>query len=653
MISLRPKLDRNQCFDDWLVLEMNFFVSFFFCAISTLLLSQQLVINEISQGSGSNEYVEFVVMGNPNCSSNPPCVDLRGVVLDDNNGEFAPGPGTGIAQGAIRFSQDIFWSCVPQGTIIVVYSELNPNPLLPPDDLSLSDGNCLVVMAANSNLIEGQAIQPTTSLATYPSSASWIAGAGSWNTVAMANSSDAFQIRPNILSATSSHAITWGNNSGGAAQFANATGAVFSMMNTTDNNPMNGANWIQGAITTNETPGAPNSLENAAWIGSMNPNCSAIGGITATITPYASPCGITCQGAASVDITGGLAPYQILWSTNATTDSVSNLCAGFISVQITDALGCSVTSSAAINQQTAPTGNALYSNESCDGSCDGNIILSGSGGQGPYTFDWDNGMTGNNVDNLCPGTYTIFVIDQNNCSDTVMVTIEVGNPIPVASVSNFGTHSITSGAVVLSGSPAGGSFSSSSCPNCIVSGNQFDPNVSGIGTFDICYTVIQAGCSDSACSTITIFAPCSDIQSNVSHSLCVEDSVFIENTWFSQPGIYMETISLSNGCDSIITHQLTACVDSSFYLEIPTIFTPNGDETNDYFTPKYIGLNFWEMTIFNRWGEKITDLNEQQKTWDGNSDGKPCSEGVYFYTMNYDALNGQSTTIHGFFHLSR
>ena len=46
----------------------------------------QLILNEISQGaSGSKEYVEFVVVGNATCSTPVPCIDLRGVVFDDNN----------------------------------------------------------------------------------------------------------------------------------------------------------------------------------------------------------------------------------------------------------------------------------------------------------------------------------------------------------------------------------------------------------------------------------------------------------------------------------------------------------------------------------------------------------------------------------------
>jgi hypothetical protein len=80
--------------------------------------AQQLIINEISQGTGSSEYVELVVIGTPTCVSPVPSLDLRKVIIDDNNGYFAPGSGTGIASGAVRFANIPFWQSIPQGTYV-------------------------------------------------------------------------------------------------------------------------------------------------------------------------------------------------------------------------------------------------------------------------------------------------------------------------------------------------------------------------------------------------------------------------------------------------------------------------------------------------------------------------------------------------------
>lgn len=95
------------------------------------LCAQQLIINEISQGTGSSEYVELVVIGTPTCVTPVPSLDLRKVIIDDNNGYFAPGSGTGIAGGAVRFANIPFWQSIPQGTYIVIYNDASPNTSLP------------------------------------------------------------------------------------------------------------------------------------------------------------------------------------------------------------------------------------------------------------------------------------------------------------------------------------------------------------------------------------------------------------------------------------------------------------------------------------------------------------------------------------------
>lgn len=67
--------------------------------------------------------------------------------------------------------------------------------------------------------------------------------------------------------------------------------------------------------------------------------------------------------------------------------------------------------------------------------------------------------------------------------------------------------------------------------------------------------------------------------------------------------------------------------------EIPNVFTPNNDFTNDQYTIE--GLDITEMVIFNRWGNVIVTLTEGQPIWDGTSKGEPCSEGSYFYRTKF------------------
>lgn len=403
----------------------------FFIVFSLQSYSQTLIINEVSQGTGSAEYVELLVIGTPTCQTPIPCMDLRGVVLDDNNGYFASGSGTGIAQGALRFANNAFWSCIPQGTMIVVYNDSERNAAIPPDDLSMTDGNCRLIIPSNSNLLEGQSTSPTNSISTYPGNGSWVAGGGSWSQVGMANSGDSFQVRANIAATTPSHSVSYGgNNNSTIIYFAGAAGSkVFSMTNNTSNNPAVQANWTSGSVGANETPGAANNTANSAWIASMNPQCGvSTGGLQVSASATPTGCGATCSGTANATVTGGTAPYTYSWSNGAATANITTLCAGTYTVTVTDAGGCSMSAQATVtNNASTLAVQASATNETCQNACNGTASSVITGGTAPFTYSWSNGATTANITALCPATYTVQVTDQAGCTGSAQAIVAPGN----------------------------------------------------------------------------------------------------------------------------------------------------------------------------------------------------------------------------------
>ncbi len=300
-----------------------------------------LMINEISQGqSGVKEYIEFVAFGSTSCAANANTIDLRGFIIDDNNGYFATGGGTGIASGAVRFSSsNSLWQAVPTGTIIVVYNDGDSNPLVPANDLSLTDGNCRLIIPISSNLLEWQTETPTTASTSYISAA-WVAGGGTWSPLGMANGDDSFQIRSNDLDTDPNHSISWGNNTtNNIIYFPSAGGKVFSFTNDFSNDFTTQVNWSEGIVGVNETPGLANNLANDNWILRMNPACSG-GPLNLNGIVSYSNCATSCDGSASAFVQGGNTPYTYSWSNGANTASVSNLCIGNYTFTVTDAFDC-------------------------------------------------------------------------------------------------------------------------------------------------------------------------------------------------------------------------------------------------------------------------------------------------------------------------
>ena len=92
-------------------------------------------------------------------------------------------------------------------------------------------------------------------------------------------------------------------------------------------------------------------------------------------------------------------------------------------------------------------------------------------------------------------------------------------------------------------------------------------------------------------------------------------------------------------------------VDSD--LDVPNVFTPNGDGTNDYFEVSTDGTTVYEFTVFTRNGSRIYHSLSPRIFWDGNSTGgEELSEGIYYYVIEEEG-DSERFEKAGFIHLYR
>jgi gliding motility-associated-like protein len=91
-------------------------------------------------------------------------------------------------------------------------------------------------------------------------------------------------------------------------------------------------------------------------------------------------------------------------------------------------------------------------------------------------------------------------------------------------------------------------------------------------------------------------------------------------------------------------------------VEIPNVFTPNADGINDVFTFKINGT-LRDFSVYNRWGVEILNDKLEMKNvaqWNGRTtSGNECSEGVYFYTLEFIDANGDAQKKNGYVSLIR
>ncbi len=122
-----------------------------------------------------------------------------------------------------------------------------------------------------------------------------------------------------------------------------------------------------------------------------------------------------------------------------------------------------------------------------------------------------------------------------------------------------------------------------------------------------------------------------------------------ENTsyFFKNAGIYPVALLIKNkwGCADTIVKAIK--IETDFNVYVPNAFTPNNDNTNPTFLPVCTGIKFYELNVFNRWGNKVFQTFELNKGWDGTFNGEPCKDDVYVWQIKVSSLGGEMKILDG------
>ena len=138
------------------------------------------------------------------------------------------------------------------------------------------------------------------------------------------------------------------------------------------------------------------------------------------------------DGAASIQITGGIAPYTYLWADSTDTSVHMSLTAGTHSFSIIDSIGCITIDSVNISQPPALVITPISIEPSCFQDSTGSISLTISGGSMPYTSPWGATNTSPSlINNLESGVHEVTVWDNNGCTTIDSISIPELQPIQV------------------------------------------------------------------------------------------------------------------------------------------------------------------------------------------------------------------------------
>lgn len=137
------------------------------------------------------------------------------------------------------------------------------------------------------------------------------------------------------------------------------------------------------------------------------------------------------NGVIDLTVTGGTAPYTYVWVGThfSTTEDIFNLPGGTYNITVTDANGCTANDIFTIYEPLTPIiVNGTVTNASGAAATDGVVDITITGGTPPYSYDWDNGETTQDVSSLAPGVYFVEVTDAAGCTSSAyfIVSFYVG-----------------------------------------------------------------------------------------------------------------------------------------------------------------------------------------------------------------------------------
>jgi len=303
-----------------------------------------------------------------------------------------------------------------------------------------------------------------------------------------------------------------------------------------------------------------------------------------------------------------------------TTQSYNPTTSGFYNVSVLDECGTdSLVYSFYYFQNDAPNvvlnGNNLF--------CPGDSTFISTSAPSTYQWYFNGNVVANATTNsyyaTAEGNYNVMVTNNLGCSDTSAIPMNISYfPIQYP---NFELVSDTicelASPISLSASPVGGIFTGTG-----VLMNQFDPVSTGLGTFQINYTLTDANnCVLSVADTIEVVE-----QYESTITIDAIDSYTLNGQTYTTSGTYQQIITNVNDCDSIITIVLN--MNYTGIQELDDVIRIQPNPSSGLFNLLFSSVPTTDAAIYDTWGKLILTKKVNSKETTIDLSNKPF--GIYF-----------------------
>lgn len=143
------------------------------------------------------------------------------------------------------------------------------------------------------------------------------------------------------------------------------------------------------------------------------------------------------DGTATIIPSGGTGDFTYEWEDGQLTQTAVGLLEGTYNVVVTDANGCTAQTLVSVTSNTPIELMISGTDALCNGEGSGTATVVATGGFGDYTYEWSDNQDTQTADGLMAGTYTVTVLDENNCSASIDITL--GEPSAITTTTTAST----------------------------------------------------------------------------------------------------------------------------------------------------------------------------------------------------------------------
>jgi hypothetical protein len=338
------------------------------------------------------------------------------------------------------------------------------------------------------------------------------------------------------------------------------------------------------------TNGDPDSLAGNLAAGSYSVTvtdangCTSTTSVTITEPPQLAAaisgtnilCFGTATGSAFVTGSGGTGIYSYAWSpAGGNTDTANAVVAGSYTCTITDANGCTTSSSVTLTEPTLLTVASAGFNVTCNAACDGQLVAIPGGGTPNYSFQWSTGCTTPSCNNICAGQYSVTITDMNGCTTTDTAVVTEPTAITIATSTVDAHCNLADGSASAVGAGGTGVLTYQWI------GGPANANYNNIAANTYSVIVTDAnGCADTATATVNNLNGVTATLASSTNLTCFQSadgSIDVDATggtptytyaWSPSgsttdistglsAGVYVVTITDASGCTATVTATLT------------------------------------------------------------------------------------------------